>query len=293
MSAHPEHDDEESVFGSLLETLAPEQDDVVVLIKSFFDESYDNDVLCVAGYIFTSPNARKLDEDWKRMLLRFRLPFFRMSACNSGTAPFDHLTKDECIAVQTEAIALIGKYAAYGCAVTVDQKAFWRIIGKDGFVRSPYEFCAWQILTAVLSWMDDRPGNWGTAFFFESGHQHQGLANTLIKRLFADESFVSRYRYKSHSFIDKDAVRPIQAADLLSWQWFKDYTRRKNGATKSRADCAALVEGTPHRVLHVDEAILQRLVEWMDQKAGGGDGNKIAGLALRRPFAPFFRERRD
>src|SRR5580658_6565521 len=111
--------DGDSVFIDLLDAVAGEPSDVAVLIQSYFDESYDNRILCVSGYIFTGLRVRKLDQAWRRMLWQYkRLPYFRMSACNHGSYPFDRLTKSECIAVQTRAISLIGKYASYGMAVT-------------------------------------------------------------------------------------------------------------------------------------------------------------------------------
>src|ERR1700733_4494442 len=96
-----EVEDESSDFADLLDTFAGQPGDIVVLIKSFNDESYDNDILCVAGYTMTSPQARALDADWGRMLVRYRLPYFRMSACNSCEEPFKHLTGQECIDVAT------------------------------------------------------------------------------------------------------------------------------------------------------------------------------------------------
>jgi len=115
-------DHEESVFADLLDSVAPAATDLIMLIKSYFDESYNDGLLCVAGYTFTSAKARALDEEWKKMLARYkRLPFFHMSACNTNEPPFDRLTEAECIAV---AIGLINKYSLFGYAVTVDQRAF-------------------------------------------------------------------------------------------------------------------------------------------------------------------------
>ena len=92
-------------------------------------------LLCVAGYTFRSQNSRLLDKDWRKMLRRYQLPYFRMSACNAGQAPFDHLTGPQCIAVATEAIALINQYAAFGYAVTVEQEAFNKVVTPSGRQR--------------------------------------------------------------------------------------------------------------------------------------------------------------
>jgi hypothetical protein len=283
----PSRSDVDSVFTDLLDAVAPHPSDIAVLIQSYFDESWDEEILCVAGYIFSSAHARKLDEEWRRMLWRNgRLPYFRMSACNRGSEPFDKLDEAGCIKAQTDAIGLISKYASYGMAVTVDQAAFYRVLGTEGFTRSPYEFCTWSVLTAVLSWMVDHDEVKGASFFFEAGHQHQSQAQFIMNRLFTDAEQKARYRYKAHAFVDKKASRPSQAADLLSWQWYKDCQRRRNGATKPRADCRALTNGTPHHVLHFDEPLLHKLVAMMDERAGvPGKGNEVAAMAIRDPSA--------
>lgn len=241
-----------------------------MVIQSYFDESGDTDILCVAGYIFKSGKAKKFDLEWRRMLFRYkRLPYFRMSACNRGSEPFDRLTKDERIAVQKEAIALIGRFAAYGAAITVDQAAFNKIITNKGFVRTSYEFCVWMILTSVQAWMNEHPPVSGASYFFKSGHLHQAMANGLMNKIFINRTMKERYRYKEHLFVDKVAVRPTQAADTLAWQWYKDLTRRKkNGAKGPCADCAALLRGTPHHVFHADEEMFQKAIDWMNSRAG-------------------------
>ena len=194
-----------SVFSEIAASLLGKRD-VAVLVQSYFDESGDTDILCVAGYIFQSGKSRKLDIEWRRMLLRYKLPYFRMSACNQGTEPFDKLTKNECISVQKEAIALIGAFVVFGAAVTVDQSAFNKIITNKGFVRTPYEFCVWLVLTAVQVWMEDHKEAMKAAYFFEAGHAHQGMANTLMDNMFKNQSMKDTYRYKAHVFVDKKGV---------------------------------------------------------------------------------------
>lgn len=110
----------------------------------------------------------------------------------------------------------------------------------------------------------------------------------MMNRIFTNQEMKERYRYKAHAFVDKVAVRPTQAADVLAWQWYKDLTRRNNGAKKPRADCAALLRGTPHRVLHADEGMFQRAIDWMNARAGGNWGNELTALAIRDPTNPVF-----
>jgi hypothetical protein len=273
----------ESDFGDLLDSFAPAPSDLVLLIKAYFDESYDQNLLCVAGYLFTSPLARALDAEWKSMLFKYRLPYFRMSACNANRPPFDHLTGDECVEVATHAIRLIHKYAILGFAITVDQAAFHRVITPKGFVSTPYELATWHGLIPVRLWTDEHARASKTAYLFESGFQHDGIANVLMNRIFAIPRLRAEYRYKSHGFVDKADCRPLQAADVLAWQWYKDSTRKAKGLMKPRGDLSFLLNGTAHWALHVDESSMRETLDIAQRvRSGEIDGREIARLENMR-----------
>jgi hypothetical protein len=272
-----------TIFEELLADLAPRDGDAVVLIKSYFDESFDNNLLCVAGYAFSSAAARALDADWDKMLCRYkRLPYFRMSACNAGQYPFDRLDKDQCIAIQTEAIGLISRFASMGFAATINIPAFYKIVTKNGFVSSPYEFCVWGCLSEFLAFAD-REKITVASYFFEAGHQDGPKANALMEGIFRVPNLRKDYRYKSHSFLDKDSAGPMQAADILSWQWYKQAKRSAKGLTTRRADCQALLSGTPHYIVHWDTERLQKMMDSIIG-LGGPNANQIAREAIRRSF---------
>jgi hypothetical protein len=263
--------------------------DSIVLISAYFDESFNGEVMCVAGYLMTARNARFLDSEWRKMLIRYgNLPYFRMSACNAGSYPFDKLDGGGCISVATEAIDLIGKYVTAGCAVTVDQAAFYDVVTKKGFVRNPYELAVWICLTASQQTASEVAGHSGTAFFFEAGCSDQASAGQLMNVLFNSPQLKASYKYRSHGFIDKHHDCAIQAADLLSWQWYKDHTRRANGAIKMRGDLNRLQGLKPHHTIHIDREIMQEMVDGINELAGSSLGNRIAGESVRNSKSPVF-----
>jgi hypothetical protein len=113
------------VIARLLDISLPDGGVTVQMVEAFFDESgsdANSEVLCVAGYIFDKDSCVELDTKWCEVLSKFKLPFFRMSACAHGTKPFDRLTIEERIEVEKEMIALIKQFATYGIAVTVQPK---------------------------------------------------------------------------------------------------------------------------------------------------------------------------
>lgn len=116
-------DGSHEILVRLIEILAPGTADVVAFLECYFDESGTDDgspVLCVAGYLFDKEECKQLDLKLKEVLDRYRLPFFRMSACAHNQRPFKHLSRDECIEVEKAMIGLINQHAMLGVAIAVN-----------------------------------------------------------------------------------------------------------------------------------------------------------------------------
>jgi len=60
------------------------------------------------------------------------------------------------------------------------------------------------------------------------------------------------YRYGSHSFVEKRIGLPLQAADLLAWQYATNY-----GRSMPRLDFDSLIQH-PHHLRHYSQDDLQR-----------------------------------
>jgi hypothetical protein len=105
----------------------------VPLLEAYFDESGSHEgapVLCVAGYLFERTKREQLDLLWKSVLDRYQLPFFHMVDCAHGNSPFNKLTKEERIAVESEMIAIIREHASFGFAVAVVEKEYNELFQK-------------------------------------------------------------------------------------------------------------------------------------------------------------------
>jgi hypothetical protein len=235
-------------------------------VDVYFDESGSDDnspVLCIAGYIIEKDAALSMDAEWLDVLEEFKLPFFRMSACAHGTYPFDRLSKDQRIEVGKEMIKIIKNRTLQGLAVTVEPKLFEEIMPAIPEVGTAYAFCAHACVAGVQWWANHNNFSGLVTYVFESGHGNQSEANQLVTRLSKIPQKRMQQRYSSHMFADKRKVRPLQAADLLAWQWFTDHKRKQKGIANRRQDCAALMEGgcPPHRVVHYDATLLRKMGE--------------------------------
>lgn len=260
----------QSQVSRLLNILLQNGGYAVQFVETYFDESGSHNgspVLCVAGYIIEKDACVQLDQEWKRVLDEYELPYFRMSSCAHGTKPFDVLSPEQRIAVEKEMIAIMRQHITYGIAVTVQPWSFEALIPKNQNWDDPYTMCAHTCLLAVRNWANQNQYNGKIAYFFESGHRSQSSANSIMDHVFNDPGLRALYRYSSHTFADKKDVRPLQAADLIAWQWFTDEKLRlTKRADHPRADCYELMRGedgatSKYHVLHLNPEKLRGMAK--------------------------------
>jgi Protein of unknown function (DUF3800) len=223
----------------------------VAFLECYFDESgshHGSPALCVAGYIMEKEHCKALDVGWKRVLDQYRLPYFRMSSCAHRQKPFDHLLPEECIDAEKAMIALINEHALLGLAVAVNEQDYWHLFGPNSPGGSPYSFCCWQILAGIKSWIQKNNFDGEISYFYEAGHASKSEANRIMNRIFSNSELRASYHYSTHTFADKEKLRPLQAADILAWQWHTQMKRWLKNDHRMRADFQALAAKPRHEL---------------------------------------------
>jgi hypothetical protein len=252
--------------------IIPEGGFVIVQVEAHFDESgthVGSPVLCVAGYIMEKGQASELIREWNDVLQWSALPrplrYFRMSECAPGNGEFEGIDKKLRIQVASRMIGIIKRRTVTGLAVTMNEDEYNGIMPLDKVLAGrPYTFCAQVILAGVSSWIDGQDKHQrvdATAYFFESGHDSQPEADWLMHTLFKSDRAREAYRYAGHGFVPKIGNPGVQAADLLSWQWYTDRKHRIEGRPR-RKDCASLL-AHPHVTRHLDAAKITEIAERM------------------------------
>ena len=120
-------------------------------------------------------------------------------------------------------------------AITLQPDMLMRIASMEKDAGdSPYTFGAKFCLAGVRRCLDRKRVDGEYAYFFESGHRSFAEANDLMNRLYNNAKTRKAHRYSSHTFIGKNKSTPLQAADLLAWQWYTDMRRRLRGEDTMR-----------------------------------------------------------
>jgi hypothetical protein len=241
-------------FARLLEIVLPKGGYVLASMEAYFDESgtTNEPVLCVAGYVLDSSNARRLDRQWRAVLAEYGLSYFHMVDCAHGNREFAKLEREDRIAIEKRMIAIIHANAAMGVGATVNVGEYDELMLKHPQIGSAYSFCARHCLTATRAYVEeDLKASGDIAYFFEAGHRSQSEANRIMNDIFADASRCREYRYAGHGFYLKESIPALQAADLLAWQLFTHRKRQLAGGSGFRKDFEALLQGTLHKIVHM------------------------------------------
>lgn len=207
----------------------------------YMDESgthADSPALAVAAYVFEEIQAPRFSKDWQRDLKRFGLPFAHMTDCATGNGHYASLSLQERIDSEKALIAHIRHRSLWGVAVGVDYAHYRELFSKGRYEHDAYTFCLSMCVYAVYLWAQSTGYRGKFKYFFEAGHAAQGEANQLISLMGGSKPGES---YLGHSFVDKREAIPLQAADMLAWQWAHYLRRRSQGHLKRRKDLDALL----------------------------------------------------
>ena len=256
----------------------------MAIYEGYFDESgaFDDPskIFCISGYFLDSECAKWMTQEWNDVLAEFSLPFFHMVDCAHGTPPFDKLTKDQRIEVEKRLIGLIKKYTISG---------FSAVAHADYFKATPdhpdvYSACADMCSGALFGLLELRREikDSHVAYFFESGHDSEGLTYKLLAEKLKGSN-------ASVSFARKREVPLLQAADLLAWQTAKYVKDNTSKARPPRADFLSLMEHE-HDFLfmnHYDDVKQMSWESWPPNRRSA----KTSSLTLHtKQSIPYFTE---
>jgi uncharacterized protein DUF3800 len=236
----------------------------VFLIQAYFDESERPDGLfCVAGYAFASEQARKFNKEWDALFGAYG--GLHMKEFAHGRKHFAETTPEQRDFMMREAVKIINSRMTVGVAVSCRLHEMREY--SPAFIKgfgSAYSVCCHWVMNSVCMALDKAGIKEPIAYVFEAGHPHEKEARHFVRKMNELPEIKAFYRHHSDSFLPKNDAVPLQAADLLAYEWlkFKDETLDKD-KRKIRANLLALFQHAPGRYLiaHVEGETLRKGME--------------------------------
>ncbi len=249
-----------SAFLSILDMLEGRRR-IAMLLEAYFDESErPSGIMCVAGYAFAVPQARKFVKQWSHLFSDYG--GFHMKEFAHCKGRFLGISPTERDRLMREAVKIINARMTAGVAVSCKLPEMQKVSPKwiRGFGHA-YPVCCHWAMNALCLVLRSEGITDSISYFFEKGHPHEAEARDFVKSASLSPELKKMYKHETDSFIPKSDAVPLQAADLLAWEWakFKDETLDQN-LRPLRKSLRALFEYAPKRykVVHCGGASLAR-----------------------------------
>jgi Protein of unknown function (DUF3800) len=241
--------------------------DFVMMVNAYFDESgthVNSSVACVAGYLYEAEQALILDCEWREALAQFGLTHFHAVDCTHARKEFVGLAPRDRDELVSRLIGIIRRRMAVGIAVSLSDSDFGAVDLGDWRFDGAYPLCAMWVLAGVVAWAEKHQYSGKISYFFEKGHRHQTQTQSAIDMLHARPSGERYLRFHSVTFAGKKDIRPLQTADVLAYEWYRELKRlNEPPAGKPRVMRKAL-EGllqSPHMQYHFSARDVAQFLE--------------------------------
>jgi hypothetical protein len=256
---------------------------IVAILQAYFDESQrKTGLLCVAGFVFAAPQAKKFSKEFSAVFGRYG--GFHMVDLVARRQGFKGISEADRDLLIREAVRIVAQRFTYGVAVAANVAEYDAIAPKfmTGF-KSPYSFLCHMAMTAVPLIARKHSDPSPVTYIFEAGHSDRAEAEAFVGLMGTTEESRKHYRYSGHAFLPKADAIPLQAADLLAWEVGKFRDETLPGYRDFRKSLEALTEGRTKRyhwsflegptlresMQQIGEQGLQQIQEYKDGKRDG------------------------
>jgi hypothetical protein len=197
---------------------------------AYFDESgtHGSPILTLAGYIATVEQWAEFSREWDELLKQEALTHFHMSKFEARRGEFDGWDNERRLRVQKRLLGIIKRRVTLGVFCAVNLAAYEETMTEFRRTNfgSPYNFCVKLCLAFVSFWAQEYKRKEPIAYVIEHGAGYNKEINRSFADMFASQEWRQIFRLGSLSFVDKKAALPLQAADLLAYEVWKDATNR-------------------------------------------------------------------
>jgi hypothetical protein len=243
----------------------------VATIAAYFDDSHSEGILTVAGYLSSVEDwDAAFVPAWRTMLgdscwPTTPVPEFKSSDCRHGRGSFLGWPRDERRQLTTRAVDIINtaiqRDAMVGFAMLVEMPPDWDKNFKSQFVHFAYTICFGMVVRMALRLTEGVVEDGSTMqFIFDEQRGIEGRSIEMFKearRIFVPSQ--SLVDIPLPIFVDSAKVLPIQAADLLAHETYKEYKNRRENRDPSTA-LTRLLDGRLHYAAYVDAAVTADMV---------------------------------
>jgi hypothetical protein len=248
----------------------------VVAIAAYFDDSKNRDgLIAMGGYLGPVEMwDSQFTPQWERAIKGAPHPIreFKASDCHNGKKEFDlPWTRAERVELTTNLVSVVVDQAVpvlgIGAATKVDYSKATDQKARRKLDRWGYLWCLVSVVRTSLNFAHQFLGDDHIQFVFDEQDDMASRAHKMFPIVLQWIQPHLRDQIRKPHFAPSHLLAPLQAADLLAYETFREVKNRDcEPPIKERTALRRLVEGAPHRA-----EFLQPEVIWgihQERKAG-------------------------
>jgi hypothetical protein len=229
---------------------------LLTMLVCYIDERATPNTITLACVIATDKKWLRFDEEWRRSLAKFRVPYLHMQKLvprpKGVYAGWSYRDADTLI---EELVCVFKRHVSGWCGTTISVKDFYANIPADDRrrARDPYSYAFHACISDVMVYCEAFKVSGKVSFMLDQGSVSQSHAAIYFEafKTFKDASQV--YQLGALLFDDKETAA-LQAADLLAFEI------NKHAHGYERKSFAQLCE-LPHDIIRWDSANLREIAD--------------------------------
>lgn len=196
---------------------------VLGVLIAYFDDSADDDLVCMAGYVSTAEKWEEFELRWKEVLVKYGISFFHMKEYAHRTGEFQGWPEEKRVALMKELIAVIQACVLYGVAVAISAKDYESEFPEElkKFLRNPYYLAVYSCLSQALNYHMKNHADEEIAFVWDEKSKVAAEMQRIYVAYKAADFIPRPELLGSLTFADDKKFVPLQAADLLAYEYRK------------------------------------------------------------------------
>jgi|SRR5579859_3522260 len=248
---------------------------LVTALVGYFDDSREGGIFAVAGYLADVETWDSvLTPEWWSTLhsMPRRVSEFKASDCRQGVEEFKLWPQEERIELTTKLVSVLAgpKYSSL-CGVGAAFR-FPPIPPEldQEFKEMAYTICLGAVVGSSLAMANLRKLGDSIRFVFDVQRKMEGIAQEMYigvrERIIRDLQYKIEIAHRI-SFEDSEKLPPLQAADLLAHETYKELKNQDESPPRVRSMALRrLLEGKPHVGWYYSPNVI---LQWWDDADAG------------------------
>lgn len=199
---------------------------VATILTAYFDESGTHKgapAVSVAGYVSTKERWESFETEWRESLAIYNIDHFHMTDFIAGQGQFKNWPRQKKRLRLRKLIDAVNHHALAAIGIVIPMSFYQALSEQERVVcDSPYRIAAMQCCAEISRWLDTYDPSAEVAYVFEVGAKGAGKVAEFFRASMNEKGVREQLRILSFKFEDKKRFVPLQAADILAWELYRN-----------------------------------------------------------------------